>query len=192
MSKKKKKIESIVDKEKIQFTRIMDYNILWFGIDKYGYIFCARTEFTRHVPEFVIRNIEKNEIVNNFFKEFLKTIFIDDDINYLALKGIFYYDLIDEYFAGYTEDNNRIEESKNEFKKHPYHYKKITKNNPTNPLHFDQLPQNIQEILNSQRVKIDAHNTKYFFIPEIYLDASGTINKEARNNKFVCKPMRER
>lgn len=36
------------------------------------------------------------------------------------------------------------------------------------------------------------HNTKYFFILEIYKDVSGTINKEARNNKLVCKPMRER
>ena len=41
-------------------------------------------------------------------------------------------------------------------------------------------------------MRIDAHNTKYFFIPEIYQDASGTINKEVRNNKLVYKPMRER
>ena len=93
--------------------------------------------------------------------------------------------MIDDYFVEYTDDNKIIEESRNEFKEHPYHYKKMTKNNPTHPLHFEQLPKNIQEILNSQRVKIDAHNTKYFFIPEIYLDDFGNINKEACDNKFT-------
>ena len=188
----KKNIKPIVEQDKIQVNRIMDYNILWFGVDKYGYIFCARTEFTRLVPEFVVRNIEKNEFVKKFFTEFLGTVFIDEDINNLASKGIFYYDLIDDYFVEYDEDKKRIEESKNEFKKHPYHYKKMTKSNPTNPLHFEQLPKNIQEILDSQRVKIDAHNTNYFFIPEIYKDSSGNINKEAFDNKFTYKPMRER
>lgn len=44
----------------------------------------------------------------------------------------------------------------------------------------------------SHRMTIDAHKTKYFFIPKIYQDISGNINKGARNNKLVCNPMRER
>lgn len=100
MTKKKNtNIKPIVYEYKIQVNRIMEHNILCFEVDKYRYIFCARMEFTRHVPEFVVRNIEKIEIVEKFFAKFLGTIFIEHDINYLYSKGIFYYYLRDDYFV---------------------------------------------------------------------------------------------
>lgn len=147
--------------------------LMWFAVDKFGYIFCCTTN-SWHVPEFVIKSYTESEILYDYFSKFvLQGEFSEVEIEE---NNIFYYELIHEYYF--------------DFKKHPYHYKKI--NNPTNPIHFDQLPENIRKIMDSHRMTIDAHNTKYFFIPEIYQDASGTINKEARNNKLVCKPMRER
>ena len=44
----------------------------------------------------------------------------------------------------------------------------------------------------SHRMVIDAHKTKYFFIPKIYQDSQGNLNKEALDNKFTYKPMSER
>ena len=169
MSKKSKNIEanSKIDKDKIDINRLTDYNILWFGIDKYGYVFCCRSEFTPHVPDSIIKKKDKIEILKNLFIEFLETKLIDNDIDYLTSKGIFYYDLIDEYYSEYSDDHKLIAESKQEFKKHPYYYKKITKVNPENPLHIDQLPEEIRNIIKSNIVKIDAHNTNYFFIPKL-------------------------
>ena len=147
---------------------------MWFGVDKFGYIFCCTPYNTWHVPAFCIKSYTESEILYDYFSKFvLQGEFSEVEIEE---NNIFYYELIHKYYF--------------DFKKHPYHYKKI--NNPTNPIHFDQLPENIRKIMDSHRMTIDAHNTKYFFIPEIYQDASGSINKEARNNKLVYKPMRER
>ncbi len=185
----------------------------WFAIDKFGYIFCCTTN-SWHVPEFVIKSYTESEILYDYFSKFV----LQGEFSAVEIEenNIFCYFFIDEYYEEIKPlDIDRIEFKKktkrhnkkqglqvrtlkvkeenidrSDFKNHPYHYKKI--NNPTNPIHFDQLPENIRKIMDSHRMTIDAHNTKYFFIPEIYKDASGTINKEARNNKLVCKPMREK
>ena len=214
MSKKKGHMLSEVDSDIITAVDLFTNGYTWFSVDKYGYIFCCRTEFTGHVPEFVIKSRKESEILYDYFSKFvLQSAFSEVEIEE---NNIFCYNFIDKYyeeikpldidrteFKKKTKRHNkkqglqvRLSKLKEEnidrsdFKNHPYHYKKI--NNPTNPIHFDQLPENIRKIMDSHRMRIDAHNTKYFFIPEIYKDASGTINKEARNNKLVCKPMRER
>ncbi len=190
------------------------FGSMWFAIDKFGYIVCCYTK-TWHVPVFFIKSYTESEILYDYFSKFvLQGEFSEVEIEE---NNIFCYELIDEYYFEFIKslDTDRSEFKKktkrhnkkqglqvrvsklkeenidrSDFKNHPYHYKKI--NNPTNPIHFDQLPENIRKIMDSHRMTIDAHNTKYFFIPEIYKDVSGTINKEARNNKLVCKPMRER
>ena len=190
------------------------FGSMWFAIDKFGYIVCCYTK-TWHVPDFFIKSYTESEILYDYFSKFvLQGEFSEVEIEE---NNIFCYELIDEYYFEYIKslDTDRSEfkkktkrhnkkqglqvrvsktreenKDRSDFKNYPYHYKKI--NNPTNPIHFDQLPENIRKIMDSHRMTIDAHNTKYFFIPEIYQDASGTINKEARNNKLVCKPMRER
>ena len=217
MSKKKKKgqVSPEVDNDIITAVDLFTDGHTWFGVDKYGYIFYCITGFTAHVPEFVIKSRKESEILHDYFSKFvLQSAFSEVEVEE---NNIFCYNFIDK---DYYEEIRPLEIDRTEFKKktkrhnkkqglrvsfsilkeenidrsdfknHPYHYKKI--NNPTNPIHFDQLPENIRKIMDSHRMRIDAHNTKYFFIPEIYKDASGTINKEARNNKLVCKPMRER
>lgn len=216
---KKKTIEQAFQKEDNDVITAVDLftdGWTWFAVDKYGYIFCCRTEFTGHVPEFVIKSRKESEILYDYFSKFVfQGAYSEVEIEE---NNIFCYNFIDKYYyevitplnidrSGFKKKTKRhnkkqglqvhylskVKEEnidRSDFKNHPYHYKKI--NNPTNPIHFDQLPENIRKIMDSHRMTIDAHNTKYFFIPEIYQDASGSINKEARNSKLVCKPMRER
>lgn len=154
-----------VYKGRIELWEFGTSNIVWYGLDKYGYIFEGQSNFTPYLPDFVVASkSEYNILLDCFFDEKIQ-------------KRIFHYELL-------TKDCYEL--YRNDFKKHPYYYKKIDEANPENPLHIDQLSDDIRNIMKTREIKIDAHNTKYFFIPEtkFYQEQSNEeISKKAKNKK---------
>lgn len=157
-----------IHKGRIESWELSTFNITWYGLDKYGYIFECDSNFTWHVPDFVVASkSEYNILLDCFFDEKIQ-------------KRIFHYELLTE------KDEHYYLFDKNEFKKYPYYYKKIDEANPENPLHIDQLSDDIRNIMKIREIKIDAHNTKYFFIPEtkFYQEQSNEeISKKTKNKK---------
>ena len=174
------------------------YLIDWYGIDKNGYVFTAYSTGTSCVPEFVVidymNGSKERELLDDFFidafeglnvqnKRFIKELEeyiiskkdISDELKNIlhnklndnagdiifALKGITPFEILD----GLTPRLGR------EFRKHPYHYKKMINPNDilnTQLLHFDQLPENIKKIMDSYRVDIDVQKDDYFYIPSVF------------------------
>ena len=148
----------------------------WHAVDKNGYIFCCITSGTPNIPEFACLDDDKNNFLNKFFifdfdkekklenfdsipdevfKKMIIDTFIEDDNFILALKGITSFDTI----VNYLNPKRRAE-----FDKYPYWYKKVTQ--PIELLHFDQLPEDIQKIMDSRRMNdVDVTKTDYFFVP---------------------------
>ena len=135
-------------------------NIRWYGVDKNGYIFsCTTANGSYNIPEFACCDSEETVFLDRFFifKFDKKT----DVPNFqsippeLDLKGITCFDtLIEDFDSG----------NEKEFNKYPYWYKKISQ--PNELLHFDQLPKNIQKLMNSHRMDIDIQKEDYFFVPD--------------------------
>ena len=151
--------------------------IRWFALDKNGYVYCCLTAGNPNIPEFVCKDDDETNFLNRFFlfnfdkeknsptyhatlsDQFIEELKLDDFIDeyeiILALKGIVAYDHIIEYCD---------EKGQKEFKEHPYCYKKVTQ--PTELLHFDQLPENDQKMMDSHRMNnVDVTKTDYFFVP---------------------------
>ncbi len=151
-------------KGRIESWELSTFNITWYGLDKYVYIFECDSNFTWHVPDFVVASkSEYNILLDCFFDEKIQ-------------KRIFHYELLTE------KDEHYYLFDKNEFKKYPYYYKKIDETNPENSLHIDQLPDDIRNIMKTHEIKIDAHNTKYFFIPDtkFYQEQPNENNKKSK------------
>ena len=124
--------------------------IMWFGVDKNGYIFVCHSSWLPNIPEFVCNNKEETEFLDKYFMKYLEMK--DDDWGYppvLSEKALY-------SFGGIVEDEP---ESKEDFKTHPYWYKKW--GGAQNPLHFDQLPKKIQKIMDSHRIDVDITKTDY-------------------------------
>ena len=172
---------------------IEDCDIYWYGIDKNGYIFYCSSAGISNVPKFVgkdfvneskeprflddfflytfeplnlenkkyIDEIDEDRLSNELEKIKIKLIldpYLASDAHLvLALKGITSFDALIEYLDS---------KHKKEFNAHKYEYKKITQ--PTELLHFDQLPENVQKIMDSHRVDVDIQKDDYFFIESIY------------------------
>ncbi len=131
------------------------WNITWFGVDKNGYIFECISEVSANVPEFVCKSQEETEFLEEYLMEYLGID--EDDWGYppvLSEKGLY-------SFGGIVEDEP---ESKEDFKTHPYWYKKWGESN--NPLHFDQLPKKIQKIMDSHRIDVDITKTDYLYVED--------------------------
>lgn len=155
-------------------------DIWWIALDKNGYVFFCRAGGTPNIPEFACVDSDETVFLNRFFlfdfdKEkneknvdsfdsvpievFVKLLIdvslADDDDVLLALKGITSFDIVLEYIDP---------KSREEFNKYPHWYKKVTQ--PIELLHVDQLPENIQRMLNSRRMNnVDVTKTDYFFVP---------------------------
>lgn len=176
---------------------ISNCDIDWYGIDKNGYVFQGYSTGTSYVPEFVcldyLNESKEFDIIEEFFlnfkgftlesiryiKELEEYIISKKDISnelkeilnnklndnegdiIFALKGITSFEILDGL------DPHR----RNEFAKHPYHYRKVIEPTSilnTKLLHFDQLPKNIQKIMDSYRVDIDVQKDDYFYIPSVF------------------------
>ncbi len=164
-------------------------DIRWYAVDKNGYIFSCTSAGAYNVPKFVCKNREETGLLDRFFlysnfnaldmehkiymekymeEETIPQKIIDalilyedltsDDHIILALKGITSFDTLISYC------DPKLNE---EFKKHPYWCKKLT--NPTKLLHFNQLPEDIQKIMDSRRMNdLDVTKTDYFFVSPPY------------------------
>lgn len=152
MSKREKKM-------RISEDDICCSNIRWYGLDKIGYVFSCITSGTFNIPEFACCNEEETIFLDRFFIfDFNKKTDVPNFqsiAHELNLKGITCFDtLIEDFDSG----------NEKEFKKHPYWYKKISQ--PNELLHFAQLPENIQKIMDSNRMDIDIQQDDYFFVPD--------------------------
>jgi len=167
------------------------YLVCWYGIDINGYVFYGYSTGTSYVPEFVVIEEYVKKIHPLFLKNFFDTL---DTLNLENRKYInelnngIVSDEIREIFKNYLPESNYIELAlkgitpfeildgltplqDGEFKKHPYHYRKVIEPTSilnTKLLHFNQLPENIQKIMNSHRVDIDVQKNDYFYIPSVF------------------------
>lgn len=128
-------------------------DIMWFGIDKNGYIFVCTTAGYANVPKFICDSREENEYLCNFFMnelsestddilnvEYDDNELINDGIS-LARKGIFCFDAVVD---------DRL---------HDREYMKIV--SPIDPLTYNKLPNYIQDILYKHKADIDITKNKY-------------------------------
>lgn len=135
-------------------------DIMWFGIDKNGYIFECTSAGCGNVPEFVCKSFEEmNELVEYFIdkleistKEKIVTKYDEEnqlvkDCIELARKGVYCYDFCEE-------------------KDHINEYKKVTE--PLKPIHYNDLPQNIKDIMKDHRVDIDVNDYEYITVKHAY------------------------
>lgn len=132
--------------------------IMWFGVDKNGYIFVCHSSWLPNIPEFVCNNKEETEFLDKYFMKYLEMK--DDDwgeSNFYIEKGI-------SYFDGIIEE---IPPDK-DFELYPYWYRQLGE--VKNPLHFAQLPKKIQKIMNFHRMDIDITKTKYFYVEKAKFD----------------------
>ena len=137
-------------------------DLMWFGIDKNGYILEFTTGGAGNVPEFVCRSKEDTEKLCDFFTEDLpKTCEASlvcapdpanpllEDCMELSRKGITCFDVK-------SDENDALEDS----------YQKISI--PSLPLLFDNLPQDIRSIMEDFRLDIDVTNTDSVEVPHAY------------------------
>lgn len=138
-------------------------NTIWFGVDKNGYIFICISEVMARIPEFVCKSKEETNLLKKYFFKILgidsKKDFDNDLI--LSQKGLF-------CFHGIVESIPKDED----FDTHPYWYRKSKEFSPKSPLHFDQLPKNIQEIMDSHRVDVDVFHDVYMNVEHAYKEFS--------------------
>ncbi len=148
-------------------------DIRWFAIDKNGYVFSCTSAGTFNVPEFVCKSQENTCVLENFF--LFSSEFSNLDIKIEKFSYELDYDLIGEEDVilldrGISSFDSIIKyetiDNEKDFEIHPYWYKKLTF--PKKPLHFNQLPKNIQNIMNYHKIQIDSRQIKYFFVPPIY------------------------
>lgn len=134
-------------------------DIMWFGIDRNGFVISCTTAGIGNVPEFVCRSKEETEKLNNFFSAKLSdkadySLHVKKENNELinesialAKKGIFCFDaVVDD--AHYGE------------------YKKIS--SPSTPLSYRTLPLEIQNIIGDHQIDIDVMQSSVLSIPHAY------------------------
>ena len=132
--------------------------VMWYGVDKNGYIFVCHSSWMPNIPEFVCRSKEETECLENYFMEYIGISEYDwGEVDFYIEKGISYFDVI-------TDDIPPIDK---DFATYPYWYREwIHGKSPL--LHFDQLPKNIQEIMDSHRIDIDITKDKYFYVEDAF------------------------
>ena len=134
-------------------------DIMWFGVDKNGYIFECTSGGIGCVPPFVCNSKEDTEHLEVFFLNKLKestqgTLLIPDDGNQLSRdglslsrKGIFCFDV--------ATDEGR-----------PNEYKKIAV--PVRPLNVSELPNDIKNLMNNHTVDIDVSAETFIKVPHAF------------------------
>ncbi len=134
-------------------------DIMWFGVDKNGYVFECTSGGIGCVPAFVCESREETEHLADFFLDTLaqKTIgnlLIDDngsplatDCKTLSSKGVFCFDV--------AVDDNRPDE-----------YKKVSF--PQDPLKVFELPDDIKRELSSHLVDLDVSQQDYIRVQHAY------------------------
>lgn len=134
-------------------------DIMWFGVDKNGYVFECTTGGIGCVPAFVCESREETEHLADFFLDTLvqKTIgnlLVDEngsplavDCKTLSSKGVFCFDV--------AVDDNRPDE-----------YKKVSF--PQDPLRISELPDDIKRELSSHLVDLDVSKQDYIRVQHAY------------------------
>ena len=135
-------------------------DIMWFGVDKNNYIFECTSAGCGNVPEFVCCSKENTNKLIDFFMEELKEKSEEkllceykesnELLQYcisMARKGIYCYDI--------SQDDGHINE-----------YKKIVE--PVEPLSYEELPEEIKELLIGNKVNIDVITDKYINLKHAY------------------------
>ena len=115
----------------------------------------------RYIKELEEYIISKKDISNKL-KKTLNNKLNDNEADIIfVLKGITSFEILD----GLNPHRRK------EFAKHHYHYRKLIEPTSilnTKLLHFDQLPENINKIMDSYRVDIDVQKDDYFYIPSVF------------------------
>lgn len=125
------------------------WDILWFAVDKNGYIGAFTSGGSNVVPEFVCCSKEETEILEHYFLEELKpsTVCIfgvayeDNDLmrdsEALSQKGLFCFDMSEQTASNYD-----------------------LLSYPQTPLSYVALPQQIRGLLESHKINSDFTNAK--------------------------------
>ena len=133
-------------------------DVMWFGVDKQNHVFECTSAGCGNVPEFVCKSKENTAFLVDFFVQELNE-FTQENllVNYnnanellndciqLSRKGIYCFDI---------------------FEKNEKQYVKIIE--PIKPLHFDELPQKVKELLNVNRVDVDVMNEVVISVKHAY------------------------
>ncbi|MCF0241489.1 MAG: hypothetical protein HUK25_02575 [Treponema sp.] len=120
-------------------------DVMWFGIDKNGYVFEATSGGRANVPDFIANSKEHNEELINFFLGQDKGTFSYQSLKELNPKYQMYKDCLVLSSNGIT-CYDMSQENNND-------YSKITI--PEGLLNLDSLPENIQNILKNHAIDID-------------------------------------
>jgi len=132
-------------------------DIMWFGVDKNGFVFECTSGGLGPVPEFICKSRENTEKLAVFFMEELESstqgnLLIQDngsplaeDSLLLSSKGIFCFDI-------FADDYNL--------------YKKVSR--PSNPLQVKELPNNIQKMLEDNLVDMDISQSDFVSVKHAY------------------------
>lgn len=121
-------------------------DIMWFGIDKNGYIFEATSGGCANVPDFVIRSKEDSEKLNDYFMS--------------LPQGKYEYNLLEELNPKYPAYKECIALAKNGITcfdmddEYTEAYKKIA--GTSEPRKMDEMPKEIQQLLSSRQIEFDA------------------------------------
>ncbi len=134
-------------------------DIMWFGVDKNGYIFECTSGGIGSVPGFVCNSKEETEALADFFLDTLErsttaTLLIPDDGNPLLQdckkltgKGVFCFDV--------AIDDGR-----------PNEYKKIAV--PDHPILLSDLPDRIKSIMCNHIVDVDVASETFIRVAHAY------------------------
>ena len=134
-------------------------DVMWFGIDRNGFVISCTTAGIGNVPEFVCRSKEETEKLYDFFSaklsdkaDYSLNVKKEDNdlINEaiaLAKKGVFCFDAV-------VDDNHYGE------------YRKIS--SPNTPLSYRTLPLEIQNIIGDHQIDIDVIQSNMLSIPHAY------------------------
>lgn len=145
----------IITQQELQYE-----DIQWFAIDLKGHIISFTSGVYGNVPEFICKSRENLEILADYFTDNLKiksdAIILKDfsfgkelilDCMSLSEKGMYCFDAYDG-------------------KNHTQYYSKISE--PSVPLYFADLPQNIKEIIKLNLIEIDVSKTNIVEVKNAY------------------------
>lgn len=145
---------------KFSETDLICEDIMWFGIDKNGYIFECTSAGVGNIPAFVCKSREETDMLEEYFlntatKTTVGKILIKDEENdlcndckTLSSKGLFCYDAV-------IEDNH-------------HDYIKIAE--PEEPITINDLPDEIKSIMESHKVDVDVTTEININVQHAYSD----------------------
>ena len=161
---------------KFSKTDLICEDIMWFGIDKNGYIFECTSAGVGNIPAFVCKSREETDMLEEYFlntaaKTTVGKILIKDEENdlcndckTLSSKGIFCYDAV-------IEDNH-------------HDYIKIAE--PEEPITINDLPDEIKSIMESHKVDVDVTTEININVQHAYSNEEEQQDSGYRFRQVIC------